>query len=198
VTLVLASGSAIRAQILKDAGLPFEVLTGSTPEPGPLPGEDAETYVLRCAEAKARAAYDEHKEAIAGRMLIACDQVVELEGRILRKVSSPEQAVERLMSFQELPHELVNGIAILVSGKLLRASISRVRLSLRRLPREQVAAYVAEESPLSSVACYYLEGRGIKLIESMTGSWHSALGLPIFPILDELRARGMALYPSHA
>lgn len=196
--LVLASGSSIRRTILENAGIPFRVRAASSDEPDPIAGEDAEAYVLRAAEAKARAALGEHPD-IGSDLVIGCDQVVRFEGRILRKVATPEAAVERLAQLATGPHELVNGLVILrresIADRVALRTSSIVRLRLRPLPRPVLERYIALERPLSSVACYFLEGAGMTLIEELAGDWFSALGLPLRPVVSTLLEHGWQPFP---
>jgi septum formation protein len=193
--LVLASSSSIRKQLLRAAGLPFLSLLGDADEPAPSSGEAAEDYVMRCAEAKARGALRCHRERLDEALIIGCDQVVRFEGRILRKVDRASQAIARLVALQAAPHELVGGLAIIdQAGAIRRRSHSIVRVALRSLSTAQVSRYVTREMPLSSVACYYLEGEGFKLIERLDGDYHSALGLPLSDIISTLAETGHALF----
>lgn len=192
--LILASGSAIRRKILDDAGIPFEVLKGNGEEVAPAPGEDAVSYVTRCAAEKALDCWRAHGEALAGARIIGCDQVVRFEGEILRKVRSDEEAIARLASFRGKTHELVNGFAIVEGGELRVERHRIVTLTMRELPLAEIEAYIALERPLSSVACYFLEGQGMKLVAELDGDYFSALGLPLSFVVDELLERGERLF----
>jgi septum formation protein len=194
VRLVLASGSSIRHKILRDAGIEFEVLTGIGEEPSPTSGEDAETYVVRCAEEKARACWEAHATGLENATIIGCDQVVRFEGKILRKLDSLSAAVDRLMDLQGGPHELVNGFVALERGGVLVRRKSIVTLRMRRFERHEIEAYINDEKPLSSVACYYLEGKGMKLIRELHGDFHAALGLPLRYVVDLLCDKGARIF----
>lgn len=199
-SLVLASTSSIRKKILTDAGLSYRCLPGPNDEPGPKTGESAADYVLRAAQFKALDAWQHWhlKEDLRDALIVGSDQVVEFQSEILRKVQTLDQAIDRLLSLQAAPHALVNGLAMVLNGELVHSQNARVELTMRPLPRSQVKAYIDAERPLSSVACYYLEGQGIKLIQSLQGSFFAALGLPLMPILDQLTAGGYKLYGSEA
>lgn len=196
MSLVLASGSSIRHKILNDAKIPFECLVGEADEPGPNPGESAEDYVCRAAEAKAMGAWEAHhkKHDLSKSMIIGCDQVVRFRGEILRKVTETEAAIERLLAFGEEDHELVNGMAVIENGQVTVRRNEIVRLKCRALSREQIETYVNREKPFSSVACYFLEGEGIKLIELFEGNFFTALGLPLLAVTDLLAERQIPLY----
>jgi len=192
--LVLASTSAIRKKILTEAGVSFRSLVGDGPEPDPRPREGAEDYVVRCAEAKARACWAKHGGELGSAVVLGGDQVVRFRGQILRKVSTPADAIDRLMAFQTSPHELVNGLVLLVDGEVALRHTGQVTLGVRRLSRSQIERYVQREQPLASVACYFLEGEGIKLIDRFDGDYHAALGLNVRLVVDFLLERGVELF----
>lgn len=196
MSLVLASGSSIRHKILNDAKIPFECLVGDDDEPAPNPGESAEDYVCRAAEAKAKGAWKAHSKSrdLSKSMIIGCDQVVRFRGEILRKVTEAEAAIERLMAFGEEDHELVNGMAVVENGVVTVRRNEIVRLKCRALSRAQIETYVNREQPFSSVACYFLEGEGIKMIERFEGNFFTALGLPLLAVTDLLAKRQCPLY----
>jgi septum formation protein len=194
--LILASESSIRKKILRDARIPFRCLIGAGEEPSPKDGERAEDYVLRAAEAKALNCWDSHNESakLSGEIILGCDQVVRFRGQILRKVQSLDKAIERLLAFSEEKHELVNGLVAVENGQVTVRRHEVVRLKVRSLDRSQVKKYIEREKPLSSVACYFLEGEGIKLIDSFEGNFFTALGLPVLAVSDLLLSRGMSLF----
>lgn len=179
---VLASGSAIRKRILDDAGLDYEAIPSPAEEPRPRPGESAEAYVVRVAELKAAAV----AALRPGELVVGCDQVVAFDGNVLTKVTTLEEAHQRLRLLSGKEHFLVNGLVLLAPGGEVMRHLEVVTVHMRELPDAVIARYLAEENPLSSVACYFLEGRGIRLIEDLEGSFHSALGLPLLSLMSLL------------
>jgi septum formation protein len=195
--LVLASTSSIRRKVLTDAKVPFRCLIGEGSEPDPEPGESARDYVLRAAEAKATICWESHhkSEDLSQSLILGCDQVVNFRGKILRKVKDSQSAVDRLMAFSEEDHELVNGLVMIENGQVVVRRNEIVTLRCRPLARIQIERYVEREQPYSSVACYFLEGEGIKLIEKFDGDFFAALGLPVRALVGMLSDRGVDLYP---
>lgn len=221
--ILLASGSAIRARILRSAGVSFSAVAPLLmEEPSPVPSESAASYVSRTATEKAgsvganprvveklqrwsaycRAHPDksftpitnsqilDNEEArlpqsfrhfsLPPALVVASDQVVELDGKILRKVREGrrfEAAYQRLKSFVGRDHYLVGAISAWFNGEEVFRSHSRVRVRLRNVDDYEIADYLNLEQPWSSVACYFLEGRGIQLIEEIEGDYLAALGL---------------------
>ncbi len=183
-SIILASSSAIRRKLLRQAGWRFRiVLPSPAAEPAPVPGERAARYALRAACAKALDVSRRRPRAL----VIGADQVVEFDGRILRKASGSAQARARLRTFSGRRHDLVGGWCLCREGRILHKGLSRVRVYCHDLGRAEIAAYLKAEKPYSSVACYYLEGRGIRLVKRLEGCLFSALGLPLLPIQAALR-----------
>lgn len=182
IPFVLASGSAIRKRILDDAGLAYEAVPAPMDEPRPRSGEVAEHYVLRAAEAKALAV----STLRPGKLVVGCDQVVAFDGKILTKVETQDAACERLQILSGNEHFLVNGMVLVGPDGGIMRHLEVVQLTMRTLDERTIRDYVERENPLSSVACYFLEGRGLQLIEDMQGSFHSALGLPVLSLMSLL------------
>src|ERR1700722_12920248 len=104
--IILASASARRAEILRAAGIPFEVQATSTDETS-RPGESAEDLVLRLAEAKARAAIASLKHAHEAVIIVGADTVVDIAGEILGKPGSPQVAAEMLRKLSGKTHRVL-------------------------------------------------------------------------------------------
>lgn len=186
--ILLASGSGIRAQILRHAGIRFRVLRPDEAcEPDPLPNEKPETYVKRASEAKALNVSERRPQ----HWVLAADQVVVFENRILRKVKTPAEARERLVTLSGKKHDLLGAWCLARQGKIFDRGLSRVRVELFELSPGEIRTYVAEQKPMSSVACYFLESKGIRLVKSLRGSYHAGLGLPLLEVQAALRRRGL-------
>jgi len=181
-SFILASGSSIRCRILKDAGLDFVSLPSSHEEPRPDPDEPASDYVLRAAQAKARAVATTRPAQI----VVGCDQVVQFEDKILTKVKTLAQAKSRLITLSGREHHLVNGLVVIRDDLLIGEHLEIVSITLRTLYPDTIEQYLDQEDTRSSVACYFIEGAGIQLIQSLDGSHLSALGLPLLALMDIL------------
>lgn len=179
---ILASTSGIRKKILDQAGIQYQCIKPLNEEPRGSGFDSPEKYVQICARQKAQEISALHKNQI----VVGCDQTLYFESKILNKVSSVEECIERLMSFSGKTHYLVNGLSIYHGNKEIHYHLETIEVSVRDLTLSQVKKYTQEESPLSSVACYYLESKGIQLIKNIKGNFFTALGLPLLALVEFL------------
>lgn len=187
---VLASTSSIRRKVLDQAGLKYQCIKPLTEEPRSTGFTSPEKYVKLCAQQKAQ----EVSNLNLDKIVVGCDQTVSFEAQILNKVSNKEECIQRLMSFSNKTHYLVNGLSIFQNGKEINYHAETIEISVRQISLQQITNYVNDELPLSSVACYYLEGKGIQLIKNINGSFFTALGLPLLALMDFLATYKKEVY----
>ncbi|MEP3431687.1 MAG: Maf-like protein [Roseibium sp.] len=192
--LVLASGSRIRAELLKNAGLEIEVDPASVDERAveePLleAGFSPEDIASVLAEAKA----NDVSERRPDDLVIGADQILAFEGERRTKPDDMEAARRQLLQFSGKTHELLSAVVISRNGEAIWRHVSTARLTMRDLSPEYVGHYLAAagEDVLSSVGAYQLENIGIQLFEKIEGDYFTILGLPMLPLLGQLRALGV-------
>ncbi len=188
VTLVLASTSPYRRELLSRLGLPFSVASPDTDE-SPLPGEAAETLALRLAEAKARAVAPAYPQAL----IIGSDQVAIANGKIYGKPGTHERAVAQL---QELSGQSVNFYTALClyDSRNDSRQICGVptQVKFRSLSNSEIEHYLAREPAYNCAGSAKSEGLGIALLDSLSGDDPNALvGLPLIALCAMLRQAGM-------
>lgn len=188
VTLVLASTSPYRRELLSRLGLPFSVASPDTDE-SPLPGEAAETLALRLAEAKARAVAPAYPQAL----IIGSDQVAIANGKIYGKPGTHERAVAQL---QELSGQSVNFYTALClyDSRNDSRQICGVptQVKFRSLSNSEIENYLAREPAYNCAGSAKSEGLGIALLDSLSGDDPNALvGLPLIALCAMLRQAGM-------
>ncbi|HOX45428.1 MAG TPA: nucleoside triphosphate pyrophosphatase [Myxococcota bacterium] len=181
--LVLASTSRYRSALLERLGLPFEAARPPYQEQHdlPLPPEE---LVLHLARGKARSLAPLFPDAL----LLAADQVAELDGRVLTKPGDEARAVEQLRLLAGRTHRLLTGVCLLEarSGRLEQA-LDVQRMSMRPLAEERLRAYVALDRPFDCAGSYRVEGPGIALFERMQGEdFTGIIGLPLTRVVDLL------------
>ena len=197
-SLILASGSAVRQKLLADAGLAFTAEDSRVDEDAIKAGfadgeEDAETatdrLALKLAEAKALAVSAKHGNAL----VIGADQILSCEGRRYDKPKSMAEARANLLAFRGHPHILHSGLVLVKDGVAVWNLTARATLTMRAFSEDFLDAYLEEagERVMKSVGCYQLEGPGVQLFEKIEGDYFSILGLPMLPLLDELRRHGV-------
>lgn len=192
--LVLASGSRSRKMLLAAAGVEFIADPADLDEDAIMAelatrGADAIKLASELAGQKALTVSRRHP----GRLVLGGDSVIALGGSFLGKCASMDEARTLLMRLATREHLLVSAAALARDGALLWTHASPCRMSMRSLSRNFLDHYLALEGPaiLSSVGCYRFEGRGAQLFDRVEGDYFSVLGLPLLPVLAELRKEGV-------
>ncbi|MTI01097.1 Maf-like protein [Roseibium sp. RKSG952] len=188
--LVLASGSRIRADLMLNAGLTFEVDPANideraVEEPLLKSGFPPEDLASVLAEAKA----DNVSERRPGDLVIGADQILAFNGERYTKPEDMDAARHQLLEFAGRTHELMSAVVISRDGEAIWRTVSIARLTMRKFTPEFVGHYLARvgEAALTSVGAYQLEGPGIQLFEKIEGDYFTVLGLPMMPLLAQLR-----------
>jgi septum formation protein len=190
--VVLASQSAARAQILRQAGVAFESVSSGVDEDvlkseglatGASPAQIAETL----AAAKAL-----RVSQMRPGLVIGADQTLEFEGRLIDKAASIDEAQSRLLELRGKTHQLHSAVALAIDGVVVWRETKTARLTMRSFSEAYLQGYMARniEAARSCVGGYEWEGEGVQLFESVDGDYFTILGLPILGLLAELRRRG--------
>lgn len=189
--LVLASGSGARRALLAGAGLAFDVVPSTADEralEAPLlerGASPAEIAALLAAE-KAR----EVSRRVPDAIVIGADQTLDLDGHRGTKSETREAARAQLGRLAGRTHHLRSAVAVARNGDVLWHDLDSAALTMRALTGEEMDRYIArmDDSVLKSVGVYQLEGEGVRLFDSIEGSYFTILGLPLLPLLKYLRA----------
>jgi septum formation protein len=192
--LILASGSAIRAELLRRAGVDFTVETSAVDEAEIKASFRAERRpAVECAFALAEAKAARVSRRRPGVLVIGADQMLVCDGVWYDKPTDLTAAREQLLALRGKRHELVGAICVLRDGERLWHVVERPALTMRRFSDEFLDAYLAAagDSVLASVGAYQLEGRGVQLFERIEGDFFAILGLPLLPLLAFLRGHGV-------
>jgi septum formation protein len=174
--LVLASTSRYRQELMRRLGAPFEAVAPDYEEQHDL-DLPPEELVLELALRKARSVAPRFSDAL----IIGSDQLAELEGQILLKPGTAARARKQLARLAGRTHRLLTGLVVLEprSGRVER-DLDLHRMTLRPLSDRQIAAYVAQESPLDCAGSYKVEGPGVALFAAMEGQDYTGIiGLPL-------------------
>ena len=181
--LILASASPRRQQLMKDAGLTFEVWLKNVEEkyPQELHWENVPEYL---SKVKASAFREELK---ADEVLITADTVVCIHDRILGKPADRKEAISMLQELSGNRHLVVTGVSVTTRTEQLSFS-SRTDVFFKRLSNEEIEFYVDTYKPFDKAGAYGIqEWIGYIGIERIEGSFYNVMGLPIQKLYETLR-----------
>lgn len=193
--VVLASQSASRRAMLAAAGVPFEAVSAGVDEESAkaaLLGEGLAARDMADALAELKAIKVSSGDGQA--LVLGCDSVVALEdGSMLDKPRGRAEAADHLRRLSGKRHELVSAAVIAEAGRPVWRMVDRARMQVRPLSEAFIESYLELEWPAISgcVGCYRIEGPGAQLFSRIEGSQFTVLGLPLLPVLDYLRVRGV-------
>ena len=192
--LVLASASPFRRRMLEAAGLSFEVAPADVDEAAlkrDLLGSGSTPSTIAAALAAAKA------EAVSARLhdalVIGADQVLALGPDLFSKPVGTPAAREQLLRLRGKSHQLHTAACLATGGKAVWTHVEIATLTMRPFSDAFLADYlrVAGDRVCHTVGAYEIEGLGIQLFERIEGSLFTIIGLPLLPLLAELRARGV-------
>ena len=188
--LILASTSPRRAEILRNAQIPFEIC-GTDVNEDALPGETARAMVARLAEAKARAALAQIDETTGGGIVIGADTTAELNGEILGKPEGPDHAREMLRKLSGRMHHVLTGIFLLrFPDKAVRAAVEDSSVTFAKLSEREIGNYVATGEPFGKAGGYAVQGIAGRFIPAIEGCYFNVVGLPLARLCSLVRELG--------
>ena len=189
----LASGSPRRRELLRQIGVPHQVLEVEVDE-APCPGEDPNAYVSRLAIAKAEAGRALLVRDLRGRdplqpLVLGADTAVILGDRIFGKPSNRDDALAMLRQLSARTHRVSTAVALsAVGATTLRISHSEV--TFRALREDECAAYWDSGEPRDKAGAYAVQGLAAIFIAGLCGSYSGVMGLPLFETAELLDAAG--------
>jgi septum formation protein len=187
--IVLASTSAIRMQVLRAAGVPFEAEPAGVDETtikDSLVAEGVGPRDIADALAEAKAVKVSRRRQ---GLVIGADQTLDFEGRLFDKAETVDEARARLQEMRGKSHKLHCGMVVARDGQPIWREVVTTTLRMRPFSDDYLEGYLQRNSPdiLSSVGCYQLEGEGVQLFDKIEGDYFAILGLSLIPLLDFLR-----------
>lgn len=195
-SLILASESKSRQQILQSVRIPFESISSGVDESptkrlGEQKGWSAEQTALALAQEKAEKVSLAHLD----RYVIGADQIMVCEGRNFDKAISFEDAKDQLRFMQGKTHQLVSACVIYLGGQEIWSVIVCPEMTVRSLSDTFIEYYVSElgDEILRSAGCYQVEGMGAQLFDKIDGDVFTIMGLPLLPLMEKLRQLGVLI-----
>ncbi len=177
--MILASASPRRSELLRAAGIAFEQRPAQVDE-RVLPEEAARDYVLRLAEAKARAAWRR------GELTLGADTAVAVDGGILGKPADADDAKRMLRLLSGRAHCVLTGVALFDGGSAKRA-VEETRVFFRSLSAAEIEEYAASGEPADKAGAYGIQGAASKFVERIEGCYFNVVGLPVARVYGMLR-----------
>lgn len=175
MNIILASASPRRAELLDQLGLAYQIQSVDVDESLQL-GEVASDYVRRLAIEKASAIRLPEAEHV---VVIGADTSVELNGAILGKPQSREQAIMMLTALSANTHRVYTGVCV-ISSLGLDALVSITEVEFRDISRDEMDAYWRSGEPHDKAGAYAIQGRAAIFVKQIQGSYSGVVGLPLF------------------
>lgn len=185
-SIILASASPRRSELLQSAGISFTIVPGDIDET-PLLDEEPVAHVLRLAEGKAR----EVASRGAGRFLIGADTIVLCDREIMGKPCDNADAKRMLRRLSGRVHQVITGFAVLdcETGRVVSRFVS-TDVTFKPLDDEEITAYAATGCPLDKAGAYAIQGGAAYMVERIDGSYTNVVGLPLCEVVETLREMG--------
>ncbi|HKN62101.1 MAG TPA: Maf family protein [Candidatus Acidoferrales bacterium] len=190
--MILASKSPRRAEILRNAGIVFEVQMAHVNE-ARRPRESAHSYVRRLAAAKVRAVAEHAKRKKQHAIVIGADTVVLAQGKVLGKPADVKEARRMLRLLSGRTHRVLTGVAMvsLPSGKEVH-HVEATRVKFLKISGADIDDYIATGEPFDKAGAYGIQGIGGRFVASIDGCYFNVMGLPLARVWGMLRDLGYA------
>ncbi len=185
--LILASRSPRRYELLKQMGIEFDVIPSRVEEENFIRNESPRDHVLRLSEAKALDVGREHPDA----WIVGADTIVYINGVILGKPKTHEEALDMLERLSGQEHWVLSGIAVRhhSKGKADQVAV-QTAVKMRALSQEEMNWYIGTGEPFDKAGAYAIQGIGSFMIESIRGSYTNVVGLPLCELIQMLERLG--------
>jgi septum formation protein len=180
--VLLASASPRRAELLRAAGIAFDVRPADVDE-SLLPGEAPDAYVVRLAKAKAMAVPEP-----AGQIVVAADTAVVIDSHILGKPTSVDDARTMLMLLSGRTHQVLTAVAVRYRDRLVDARLDTTAVEFAPLTKAEIDWYVASGEPMDKAGAYAVQGLASRFVRRVDGSYSNVVGLPIALVYQMLLA----------
>jgi septum formation protein len=185
--IILASASPRRAEILRDAGISFSVLSSAVDET-PYPNENPSELVQRLANAKAELVA---ARAVGHAIVVAADTVVVLDGHILGKPRSREEARHMLEQLSGRTHSVLTGVSLVrLPDAERRQFVETTLVHFALISADEISRYLTSEEPNDKAGAYGIQGRAGRYIPRIEGCYFNVVGLPLSRLLTSLQELG--------
>jgi septum formation protein len=185
--LILASASPRREELLRLAGLTFEIRPSGADE-NALPGEAPREHVLRLSEKKALSVAILYPDA----WVLGADTIVVVDGEVLGKPETKEDAYRMLKRLSGRYHTVFTGFALIRHrGGKVRCEAVESAVLFKKIPDDEIIWYINTPEPHDKAGSYAVQGMGAYFIKEIRGSYTNVMGLPLCEVMETLKAIGM-------
>jgi septum formation protein len=182
MTLILASASPRRSELLRNAGIAFTIVPAQVLEQA-MPDEPPLEYAHRLARDKAHAIFAKHSDNV----VLGADTVVVVDEHLLEKPRDEQDAARMLRLLSGRSHQVITGVCLLAPAyQQTEAEITEVRFSL--LTDREIADYVQSGEPMDKAGAYAIQGMASRWIERIDGCYFNVVGLPVPRVNRMMRA----------
>ncbi len=180
MTLVLASSSPRRQELLRHAGIAFEVEAADLSEVQ-IEGEAPLAFAQRMAREKARAVFARRpQDAVLG-----ADTIVVVEGEVLGKPRDPADAARMLRALSARSHEVTTAVCLLAPG-IEETAAETTLVTMSAISEEEILSYVAGGEPLDKAGAYAVQGGASRWVRRIEGCYFNVVGLPVPRVYEML------------
>ena len=185
-SIILASASPRRQELLQQIGVPYEVVKS-----------DAEEVLDAVEGPRALAVENARRKALAvakrypGRVVLGADTVVFQDGAVYGKPKDAEDARNMLKSFAGRRHDVVTGVAIVAKDGVCYTDATETKVFFNDLTDDEIAAYIATGEPMDKAGAYAVQGRAAAFIPRIEGSFSNVVGLPLAEVASLLKEAGV-------
>ncbi|WKA56254.1 Maf family protein [Planococcus shixiaomingii] len=183
--IVLASQSPRRQELLRSLGLDFEVVPSQKDEPHPAAFHTAMGYVIECAAQKAREVAKKHKDSV----VIGSDTIVVLDGEILLKPKTKEEAQTYLRKLSGKTHDVITSITV-VHGASELSFHELAKVTFYDLSEDWIEAYTATDDPYDKAGAYGIQTASGIFVKKIDGDYNTVVGLPLASLAQKLSRAG--------
>lgn len=186
-SIILASGSPRRRELLKQLAVNFQVAAADIDE-SYIQGETPRDYVMRLSREKAMAGFD---QSGGGLPVMGSDTIVLLDGEMLGKPESRLEAETMLQRLSGRTHEVYSGVALVVNPESVLDTLNITAVTFGEMPLAWIRQYCQTEEPMDKAGAYAVQGATGQYIRRIEGSYSGVMGLPLFETAELLRRAGL-------
>ena len=184
--LILASSSPRRQELLRQAGISFQVHAAHINE-DQIAGEDPREYALRLAREKAQAVAARYPQSY----VLGADTIVVVDGNVLGKPQDHADAARMLRILSGRGHEVTTAVSLIAPSARTETRACTTKVYFRELTEDEIQQYVAGGEPMDKAGAYAIQGGASRWTDRIEGEWSNVVGLPLSLVTDLLRTFGL-------